>query len=149
MTNYFPHSKIFRRGWGHRELEHCFKLNSFCAPLLLSCIQIVPWASRRFPSALSAFPSSVNSWSVCLFPFPPQPPEICVPVLFPFQARESFYASYKYITSLFLEPVPPLPVSTLFYSITPSTTWASTLMGTMHLTDFLSIPQWEIIYSSI
>lgn len=135
-------------------------LNSFLAPLLIFGIHAALWAFMNFPSVPSAFPSSLNSWSVCLSLSFFLSPQRCACLLsallasFPSSACESLCAGCRYITSVFLESFPSLPVSDgslphyfiLCHQL-------ARLMETVNLACFLSIPtqrnhfQWHLLFA--
>lgn len=118
MTNLFPKVGVLGKDMDSMDETWIFEgLNSFFAPLLVFCIQTARWGFTNFPSVLSAFPSSLNSWSVCLSVSFFLSPQRCACLLsaslasFPSSACESLCAGCRYITSIFLELFPSLPVS--------------------------------------
>lgn len=76
-----------------------------------------PLRFHEFSQCSLGFPSSLNSWSVCLSVSFSLSPQRCACLLsaslasFPSSACESLCAGCRYITSIFLELFPSLPVS--------------------------------------
>lgn len=119
-------------------METCIleKLNSFFTTFLFFCLRIILWASPSFPSILAIAPSSLNSWSFCLFFFYPQHPQRYAYLIFCI-AGFGVCDGHRYMTCVFPEPFPSLPVSapsTSFYSVSfPSATSAHKANGDSEL----------------
>lgn len=118
MTELFPNVGVSGKALDSMDETWIFEgMNSFFAPLLVFCIWTALWAFTNFPCVLFAFPDSLNSWSVCLSVSFFLSPQRCACLLsallasFPSSACESLSAGCRYITSIFLESLPSLPVS--------------------------------------